>query len=181
MRGEIDRYRESVEERFFSTPHLHLAYLHVKLLADCSLGVFASSDEQIVEGAMSIVRALISAQTLATPLVHHYAAMAVTTLIATIDRDPTTSGALLELRNFLDTLHLRRQPTVVRPAWHTAIMVRLILQLLFRHSVACHVFYFCKSGNAVIRYADSRALESHHCKTRSRRTTASCGRSCWVR
>lgn len=124
VKGEIERFREGAELAFPALRHVHLAYLHAKLLADRQLEVKSSNTKIIMASAFAIINLLPTEQNLASPLTHHFAALAAITLAEVLERDPTPIGnALKELENALNTGTIQYPYGVSgnRPAWSVAI------------------------------------------------------------
>lgn len=129
MYGNIENYRKSVQSRLPAMPHLHLAYLHLKLLADRHLGLYSPNATRIPgmyrpqptpikRGAQEIVK-LLQQNPVACPLTHHWAALAAITL-AEFPLDMDTVRPKLDLREALQTGQLRKTKGKV-PLWDTVI------------------------------------------------------------
>ena len=126
LRGELQRFREGSEQDFSALRHVHLAYLHVKLLSDRHLETNTSNTKAIMSGAFRIISLLATDQNRASPLTHHFAALATITLAEVMDRDPQPIGdALKLLQSHLENGHIQYPYGVVnnRPAWSTAISI----------------------------------------------------------
>lgn len=124
LRGELQRFRESTEQYFGTLKHVHLAYLHVKLLSDRHLETNISNTKAIMSGAFKTISLLATDQNRASPLTHHFAALATITLAEVIDRDPQPIGDALQLlQSNLENGQVQYPYGVAnnRPAWSTAI------------------------------------------------------------
>ncbi|KAI5787810.1 hypothetical protein FPQ18DRAFT_262738 [Pyronema domesticum] len=79
LRGELERFRESVEVVWGSLSLLHVAYYHVKLLVLRHNS--ASEPRQLLEPALRMATMLDHSSMPITPLNHHFAALALITLV----------------------------------------------------------------------------------------------------
>ena len=79
MYSSIDNFRQHVKSYFPTMPHLHLAYLHVKLIADQPSEGTQSRSPRNLRSALDVVEILRSDPG-PSPLIHHIAALAAITL-----------------------------------------------------------------------------------------------------
>ena len=124
IRGELERFREGAEGAFPRLRHVQVAYLAAKLLADRHTEVSVSNTKAIVAGAFDLGRWLPTEQNHASPLTHHFAALAAITLAEVLERDPTPIGDVLKkLESDLNTGNIQHPYNSVgnRPPWGTAI------------------------------------------------------------
>lgn len=112
MYDNLDNFRKSVQGLFATTPHLQLACLHSKLIADRHMELYVSNATQIEKGALQIV-ALLRQKPGPNPLTHHWAGLAAATLTERLgmglespDPDEFTA-ALHSLREGLQTGQIR--------------------------------------------------------------------------
>lgn len=99
-----------VVEAFPTLHHLRLAYLHVQLLADRYLERNISHTSKIVKGAVEIGSLLRrNDRESMSPLTHHWAALAVITLVECVERTGHRESivALHELRSCVSSGQLR--------------------------------------------------------------------------
>ena len=124
LRGELERFREGTERSFSILRHVHLAYLHVKLLSDRHLEIKANNTKEIMVNAFKIVGLLATDQNRASPLTHHFAALTAITLAEVKEHDPQSIGNALKLLQSNLENGLVQYPYGVassRPAWSAAI------------------------------------------------------------
>ena len=124
IKGELERFHEGVELSFPTQRHIQLAYLHAKLLADRTLQTYGSKTSAIISGAFKIIKLLPNDQNHASPLTHHFAALAAITLGEILERDPSPIGnALRDLQNGLNNGSVQYPLGISgnRPAWSNAI------------------------------------------------------------
>lgn len=106
MRGELERFRESVEVVWGSLSLLHVAYYHVKLL---TLRHNSSSEpRQLLEPALRMATMLDHSSIPITPLNHHFAALALITLVDLADIDETRDEAWRGIQQLDEALKKRR-------------------------------------------------------------------------
>lgn len=133
MKGEVERFGEGLEQFPSSLRHINLAYLHVKLLSDRHLEVYASKTGEIVRGALNIVRSLLSDQNRWCPLTHHFAALAAITLLEAVDHGDASGSiaAVKDLQYGLESGRLQHphEQQGSRSAWNLAIS-RFIIKSL---------------------------------------------------
>lgn len=115
MDGEMQRFRETLEPHFQVYPHLHLAFLHTKLLSKICAEVYLSQEGQAVNTALDMVKILGSGPNMVPVLTEHSAALVSITLVQTLGGDPVRLTKVLnELRGVLETKR-------ISPAWRSAI------------------------------------------------------------
>ncbi|KAF3902309.1 hypothetical protein ABW21_db0206923 [Orbilia brochopaga] len=106
LRGELERFRESVDSVLGSLNLVHIAYWHVKLL---SLRLNDATDpSQLIGPAAHIANILNSAQSPVTPLSYHFAALAILTLIDLLDYGETRMEAEKGIMLIVEALEVRR-------------------------------------------------------------------------
>ena len=111
MDGEINGFRESVRNHLSRMPHIHLAYLHVRNIADRYLAMNEMNTRKVIDGAYEIVGLLKADKGYhTTPWTHQMIALATLTLGKAADHQlhPGATAALQELRDALDSSQLRR-------------------------------------------------------------------------
>lgn len=123
LRGELERFRESAEPLWNQRGSLalvELAYYHVKLL---SLRHAARTDPaQLVGPALRIADILSSVHNPTTPLSHHFAALALGTLLDLADFEETKKEACAAIEKLMDALEKRRStPTREDDGWDKVI------------------------------------------------------------
>ena len=106
LKEELDTFHDSARTAFQSSPNLHLAYLHVKLLADRHLETYTSNASNILNGVFQIVASLRQSQGIC-PLTHHWAGLAALTLTDFLD-DSNAGRALHDLRDGLQSGQIRQ-------------------------------------------------------------------------
>ena len=134
IKAEVRRKRRVMTD-FPTLSQLHLAYLHVQLLADIQLEDSFANAQNVIEGARTIV-ALIGQSNPPDicPLTHHWAALAAITLAEHVeqskDGEPTTA-ALRELRDKLSSTQIRHpfSQNGDAPAWDRVISAFLTTKL----------------------------------------------------
>lgn len=106
LRGELERFRESVEVVWGSLSLLHVAYYHVKLL---TLRHNSSSEpRQLLEPALRMATMLDHSSMPITPLNHHFAALALITLVDLADIEETRDEAWRGIQQLDEALKKRR-------------------------------------------------------------------------
>jgi hypothetical protein len=106
LRGELERFRESVEVVWGSLSLLHVAYYHVKLL---TLRHNSSSEpRQLLEPALRMATMLDHSSMPITPLNHHFAALALITLVDLAEIDETRDEAWRGIQQLDEALKKRR-------------------------------------------------------------------------
>ena len=106
LRGELERFRESIEVVWGSHSLLHVAYYHVKLL---TLRHNSSSEpRQLLEPALRMVTMLDHSSMPITPLNHHFAALALITLVDLADIEETHQEAWRGIQQLSEALRQRR-------------------------------------------------------------------------
>ncbi|KAA8909954.1 hypothetical protein FN846DRAFT_775751 [Sphaerosporella brunnea] len=106
LRGELERFRESVEVVWGSLTLLHVAYYHVKLL---TLRHNSSSEpRQLLEPALRMATMLDHSSMPITPLNHHFAALALITLVDLAEIDETRDEAWKGIQQLDEALKKRR-------------------------------------------------------------------------
>jgi len=106
LRGELERFRESVDNVWDSLNLVHLAYWHVKLL---TLRHNATSEpSHLVGPALRIATILDSALTPVTPLNYHFAALAILTLVELAEIPETQQDAKKGINLITEALQKRR-------------------------------------------------------------------------
>lgn len=105
LRGELERFRESVEGVWDSFTLLHLAYHHVKLL---TLRYNSAEPHQLLGPAQKIVVMLASPQTPITLLNHHFAALSLLTLVELSEIPETRDEAWKGIQQLADALEEQR-------------------------------------------------------------------------
>jgi hypothetical protein len=106
LRGELDRFHESVDGMWDSPNLLHVAYNHVKLLS--MRQNLASEPHQLMGPATRIITMLGSPQMPITPLNHHFAALALVTLLDLAEIQETKEDAWKGIQQLSDALEQRR-------------------------------------------------------------------------
>ncbi|KAH0545226.1 hypothetical protein FGG08_000680 [Glutinoglossum americanum] len=106
LNGEIDRFRESIDSTISSMNLVHLSYWHVKLLLKRHTP--ASEPHDLLGPAQRIASILNSPSTPITPLNHHFAALAVLTLVELADMPETKDGAWKGIQDLHEALDKRR-------------------------------------------------------------------------
>ncbi|KAI5807386.1 hypothetical protein DFH27DRAFT_462838, partial [Peziza echinospora] len=108
LRGELERFRESVEGFWTSSQHglIQVAYNHISLLA---LRFTSMPDpQQLLGPAIHIADALTSTPILLSPLSHHFIVLALSTLADLTEINETKDEARKCIDRLLDTLERRR-------------------------------------------------------------------------
>lgn len=106
LRGELERFRESVEVVWGSLSLLHVAYYHVKLL---TLRHNSTSEpRQLLEPALRIATMLDHSSMPITPLNHHFAALALITLVDLTEVEETREEAWRGMGQIAEALKKRR-------------------------------------------------------------------------
>ncbi|EWC46446.1 hypothetical protein DRE_04389 [Drechslerella stenobrocha 248] len=106
LRGELERFRESVDSVLGSLNLVHIAYWHVKLL---SLRLSdATEPSQLMGPATRIATILNSVQTLVTPLSYHFAALAILTLVDLLEYGETRVEAEKGIVLIVEAMEKRR-------------------------------------------------------------------------
>ena len=110
IKAEV-RSKRRVMKDFPSLSQLHLAYLHVQLLADIQLDNSFANANNAIEGAHTIVALLGQNDPPAIcPLTHHWAALAAITLVEHMEKSKdseATTAASRELRDRLSSTQIR--------------------------------------------------------------------------
>lgn len=106
LRGELERFRESVEVGWGSLSLLHVAYYHVKLLTMRHNS--SSEPRQLLEPALRMATMLDHSSMPITPLNHHFAALALITLVDLADLDETREEAWRGIQQLDEALKKRR-------------------------------------------------------------------------
>ncbi|KAJ6256155.1 hypothetical protein Dda_8990 [Drechslerella dactyloides] len=106
LRGELERFRESVDSVLGSLNLVHIAYWHVKLLF-LRLND-ATEPSQLIVPATRIAAILNSVQTPVTPLSYHFAALAILTLVDLLDYGETRMEAERGITLIAEALETRR-------------------------------------------------------------------------
>lgn len=106
MKGEVDRLGEGLYHIFHQTPHVYLAFAHLKLLSLRLPGFPDSTASERLDLAYTIVDQLGSSTGGVRPLTHHFAGLAAITLAENMDHDQSVA-ALQKLRAIIDTGYLR--------------------------------------------------------------------------
>jgi len=130
IEGELELFRESVHQDFAKMPSIHLAYLHVKNVADRYLNVYAMNTGAVVDGAFRIVALLRHTKGIyCAPWIHHIIMLAARTLeqVADLELHPDAIGALHDLRDDLDTSLFRFHKE--KTAWDIAISAMIAKKL----------------------------------------------------
>jgi hypothetical protein len=106
LRGELERFRESIEVVWGSLSLVHVAYYHVKLL---TLRHNSSSEpRQLLEPALRMATMLDHSSMPITPLNHHFAALALITLVDLTDIEETHQEAWRGIQQLSGALRQRR-------------------------------------------------------------------------
>ena len=123
LRGELQRFRESLESIWSSGSLglVELAYLHVKLLALRHSTMVAP--QQLLGSALRIADILASAQIPTTPLGHHFAALALGTLVDLAEVKEIKEEAWKGIEKFMESLDKQRGAVGGGDGdgWHKAI------------------------------------------------------------
>jgi hypothetical protein len=106
LRGELERFRESVEVVWGSLSLLHVAYYHVKLLTLRHNS--ASEPRQLLEPALRMATMLDHSSMPITPLNHHFAALALITLVDLTEIDETREESWRGIQQIAEALKKRR-------------------------------------------------------------------------
>ncbi|RVD89598.1 uncharacterized protein DFL_000600 [Arthrobotrys flagrans] len=106
LRGELERFRESVDSVLGSLNLVHIAYWHVKLLF-LRLND-ATEPSQLIGPATRIAVILNSGQTPVTPLSYHFAALAILTLVDLLEYGETRIEAEKGVMHIAEALEKRR-------------------------------------------------------------------------
>ncbi|EPS41165.1 hypothetical protein H072_4959 [Dactylellina haptotyla CBS 200.50] len=106
LRGELERFRESVDSVLGSLNLVHIAYWHVKLLFLCITD--ATEPSQLIGPATRIATILNSVQTPVTPLSYHFAALAILTLVDLLEFNETRIEAEKGIMLVAEALEKRR-------------------------------------------------------------------------
>lgn len=106
MKGEVDRLGEGLYHTFRQTPHVYLAFAHLKLLTLRLPGFPNSIATERLDLAHTIVDQLGSATDGVRPLTHHFAGLAAITLSEDLSNDQSVA-ALQKLRAILDSGYVR--------------------------------------------------------------------------
>lgn len=156
MKGEIERFRETMQEGFDFSSHysvVHLAYLHVKLLSCRHLEMYPSNVGEIINSGINIV----SHQNQPTLFTHHFTALAALTLTeglagdSVISDPPGIINALKELQQQLMPGYI--PPHLARPGWGSAVS-RFVSRKLEQ-------FQQPKDRGGLQHLADAAISESH--------------------
>lgn len=102
MKGEVDRLGEGLYQTFRQTPHIYLAFVHLKLLSLRLPGFPDSIATERLDLAHTIVDQLSSPTGGLRPLTHHFAGLAAITLADNMGNDQSVA-TLQKLRAILDT------------------------------------------------------------------------------
>ncbi|BFZ59685.1 Glucose-responsive transcription factor [Saitoella coloradoensis] len=106
LRGELERFRESVEVVWGQSNLLHIAYWHVKLLA--LLHTSTSEPHTLLGPALRIASILQSPSTPVTPLNHHFAALSGSVLLRLANIPETRDDSLRGLFGLREAIERRR-------------------------------------------------------------------------
>ena len=106
MKGEIDRLGEGLYQTFRQTPHIYLAFAHLKLLSLRLPGFPDSIATERLDLAHTIVDQLNSLTGCVRPLTHHFAGLAAITLAENMGNDQSMAS-LQKLRAILDTGYIQ--------------------------------------------------------------------------
>lgn len=102
LKGEVDRLGEGLYHMFRQTPHVYLAFAHLKLLSLRLPGFADSIASERLDLAHSITDELSSSTGGLRPLTHHFAGLAAITLAESMDSEQSVN-TLQKLRAILDT------------------------------------------------------------------------------
>ena len=134
IKAEV-RSKRRVMKDFPSLSQLHLAYLHVQLLADIQLENSFANANNVVEGAHTIVALIGQSDPPAIcPLTHHWAALAAITLAEHMEKSKdgeATTAASRELRDRLSSTQIQHlySHNGDAPAWDRVISAFLTTKL----------------------------------------------------
>ena len=120
--GEIESFRESLNQSFARMPPLHLAYLHVRRIADGYLKPRNSKTEAIINNVFQTVTLLINNKGIySAPWMHHITGLAAVNLVQMADLQLHTGAipALRDLRDSLDTSLFRNHKE--KTGWDVSI------------------------------------------------------------
>ncbi len=125
MKGEIDRLGEGLFQTFNQTPHIYLAFAHLKLLCLAFPGLPNSAEADRLELVYTIVDQLGSPTDCVQPLTHHFAGLAAIILAENMGNDHAMAN-LHKLRAILDNGYVREdvESSKSRPlktAWNAPI------------------------------------------------------------
>ena len=120
MKGEVDRIGESLYQLFRETPHIYLAFTHLKLVSLTLPGFPNSQATERVDLARTIVDQLGSATRGLRPLTHHFAGLAAITLSEDLGNDQSVV-ALQKLRTILDTGYVHEEIESSKSRPHTTM------------------------------------------------------------
>lgn len=115
LNGEMDRFRESVEDMFLTWPLVHLPFLHAKLLIKRRP---TSDPDEIIALALNIISVLCADQNPKTPLFHHFAGQAT---VALIEASQSTKNNELALRGLQDLRFWLDKNQSGNPNWDAII------------------------------------------------------------
>ena len=119
---EIESFREGLNQTFARMPPIHLAYLHVRRIADGYLKPRKTKTEAIINNIFQTVTLLINNKGIySAPWMHHITGLATVSLVQMADLQLHTGAtpALRDLRDGLDRslLRLHKEKT----GWDVAI------------------------------------------------------------
>ena len=120
MKGEVDRLGESLHQSFRETPHIYLAFTHLKLLETTLPGSPNSLATERLDLARTIVDQLGSTTRCLRPLTHHFAGLAAITLSEDLGNDQSVV-ALQKLRAILDTGYIYEEVESSKTRPHTTM------------------------------------------------------------
>ena len=130
LNGEIESFRESVHKHFARMPPIHLAYLHVRNIADRYLKIDVTNTRKVVDSALEMVSLLKHQKGIFyAPWIHHIIGLVALTLEKVVDLQlhPGATAALQDLRDALDTslFRIHKEKTGWDVAISTSISSRL--------------------------------------------------------
>ena len=120
LKGEVDRLGESLYQLFRDTPHIYLAFAHLKLVSLTLPGFPSCVATERVELARTIVDQLGSTTRGLRPLTHHFAGLAAIALAEDLGNEQSVL-ALQKLRVILDTGYVHEEIESSKSRPHTTM------------------------------------------------------------
>ena len=120
LKGEVDRLGESLYQLFRDTPHIYLAFAHLKLVSLTLPGFPSCVATERLELARTIVDQLGSATRGLRPLTHQFAGLAAIALSEDLGNEQSVV-ALQKLRAILDTGYVDEEIESSKTRPHTTM------------------------------------------------------------